>query len=262
MEATMQISIDLPSWLLKDFSLGLYMYSFHFGSLTVKDWEDQSFQVTCCPYFPLVAYTDETQNDKISEAAIDYARMAFVKAYGLQAIGVRTCPDLSSMSSVTSPPLIQFFGIVDTSKLTLAKNPGIGLDNTTRNSSAILLTWSKFPNLENGVKPETGWYPNYIYAMLPKTKPHLTKKCQDYKADSTPFRKHGRKAYIRRPNNLEFVPFMEIMEVDWASDAKSIQDVPATPVKKEVKPEAASTGGKRKITFDPFADLGMVRAGT
>ncbi|KAN0072518.1 hypothetical protein V8E54_009447, partial [Elaphomyces granulatus] len=140
-----------------------------------------------------------------------------------------------------SPPLIQFFGIVDTSKLTLAEKPGIGLDNTTRNCSAIFLTWSKFPNLENGVKPETGWYPNYIYAMLPKTKPHLTKKCQDYKADSTPFRKHGRKAYIRgiykhgfchkvneggRPNNLEFVPFVEIMEVDWASDAKSIQDVP------------------------------------
>jgi hypothetical protein len=110
--------------------------------------------------------------------------------------------------------------------------------------------------------------------MLPKTKPHLIKKCQDYKAGSTPFRKHGRKAYIRgymhgfcykvnmfaeggRPNNLEFVPFVEIMEVDWASDAKSIQDVPATPVKKEVKPEAASTGGKRKIIFDPFADLGV-----
>jgi hypothetical protein len=60
-----------------------------------------------------------------------------------------------------------------------------------------------------------------------------------------------------RPNNLEFVLFVEIMEVDWASDAKSIQDVPATPVKKEVKPEAASTGGKRKIIFDPFAGLGM-----
>lgn len=187
---------------------------------------------------------------------------------------MRTCPDLSSMSSVTSPPFIQFFGIVDTSKLTLAENPGIGLDNTTRNCSAIFLTWSKFPNLENGVKPETGWYPNYVYAMLPRTKPHLTKKCQDYKADSTPFRKHGKKAYVRgymhgfchkvnmfaeagRPNNLEFVPFVEIVEVDWASDAKSFQDVPATPVKKEVKPEAASTRGKRKITFDPFANSGM-----
>jgi hypothetical protein len=192
-------------------------------------------------------------------------------------IGVRSCPDLSSDSStpsVTVPPLIQFFGIVDTSRLTLAENPGIGLDNTTRNCSAIFLTWSKFPNLENGVMPETGWYPNYVYAMLPKTKPHLTKKCQDYKADSTPFRKHGRKAYIRgymhgfchkvnmfadggRPNNLEFVPFVEIVEVDWASDARSFQDIPATPVKKEAKPEAASTTTrKRKITFDPLADLG------
>jgi hypothetical protein len=89
MEATMEISIDVPTWLLKDFSgmirslegttLEFYMYHYHFGSLTVKDWEDHSFQVTFCPYFPLVAYTDETQNDKIS-----YARMAFVKDYGLQ----------------------------------------------------------------------------------------------------------------------------------------------------------------------------------
>ncbi|KAN0076088.1 hypothetical protein V8E54_007358 [Elaphomyces granulatus] len=252
MEASLEIPIGVPSWLLNDFSgmlqcpggetVNLTMYRFHFGdSLSLQDWES-------------VPYT--------GEAAIDYARMAFVKDYGLQAIGVRTCPDLSSMSSVTSP-LIQFFSIVDTSKLTLAEKPGIGLDNTTRNCSAIFLTRSKFPNLENGIKPETGWYPNYIYAMLPKTKPHLIKKCQDYKADSTPFRKHGRKAYIRgymhgfcykvnmfaeggRPNNLEFDPFVEIME-----------DVPATPVKKEVKPEAASTGGKRKIIFDPFADLGV-----
>jgi hypothetical protein len=64
---------------LEGTTLEFYMYRFHFGLLTVKDWEDQSFQVTFCPYFPLVAYTDETQNDKIS-----YARMAFVKDYGLQ----------------------------------------------------------------------------------------------------------------------------------------------------------------------------------
>jgi hypothetical protein len=177
------------------------------------------------------------------------------------------------MSFVTSPPLIQFFGVVGSSKLVLADNPGIGLDDTTRNCSAIFLTWSEFPDLENGVKPEPGWYSNYVYAMLPKTKPHLTKKCQGYKADSTPFRKHGRKAYMHgfchkvnmfagggRPNNLEFAPFVEIMDVYWASDAKPIQDVPATPVKMEVKPEVASTRGKRKITFDPFADLGMDQA--
>ena len=34
----------------------------------------------------------------------------------------------------------------------------------TRNCSAVFLTWSKFPDLENGVKP------NYVYAMFPRTK--------------------------------------------------------------------------------------------
>jgi hypothetical protein len=191
-------------------------------------------------------------------------------------IGERTCADMSSSSFVTSPPLVQFFGAVDTSKLVLTDNPEIGLDCTTRNSSAIFLTWSRFPDLENGVKPEPGWYANYVYAMLPKTKGHLTKKCHGYKVDSTPFRKHGKKAYVRgymhgfchkvnmfaesgRPNNLEFVPFIEIMEVDWApnsNDAKSIPDVPATPAQKDVKPNVASSrSGKRKIAFDPFTDL-------
>jgi hypothetical protein len=52
---------------------------------------------------------------------------------------------------------------------------------------------------------------------------------------------------------LEFVPFVEIMECDWASfssDAKSMQDVLANPSK-----DVASSSGKRKIAFDPFADL-------
>jgi hypothetical protein len=44
----------------------------------------------------------------------------------------------------------------------LADNPGIGLDETTCN---ILLTWSKFPDLENGEKLEPGGYANYVYAM-------------------------------------------------------------------------------------------------
>ena len=108
----MHISIYVPAWLLKDFiqslegtTLDFYMYRFHFGSLTVKD-QDQCFQVTCCPYFPLVVYT------------------------------------------------------VDTRKFVFADDPDIGLDETTRNHSALFLTWSKFPDLENGVMPEPGWYPN------------------------------------------------------------------------------------------------------
>jgi len=170
----------------------------------------------------------------------------------------RTCVDLS-----LPPPMIQFFGVVDTKKFVLADNPNIGLDETTKNCSAIFLTWSKFPNLQNGVMPESGWYPNYVYAMLPKTKKHLTQKCEAYKAASTQFRQHGRKAYIRgydgRPSTLDFVPFVEIMDVDWVSASASgdgNQNVPATP-KKFAKPDATNSKGKRKIAFDPFADSGV-----
>jgi hypothetical protein len=145
-------------------------------------------------------------------------------------IAERTCIDLS-----LPPPMIQFFGVVDTKKFVLADNPNIGLDETTRNCSAIFLTWTKFPDLQNGIMPESGWYPNYVYAMLPKTKKHLTQKCEGYKTTSTQFRQHGRKAYIRGymhgfchktnmftddgrpstlPSTLDFVPFVEIMDVD------------------------------------------------
>jgi hypothetical protein len=44
-----------------------------------------------------------------------------------------------------------------------------------------------------------------------------------------------------QPNSLGFVPFVEIMECDWASfssDAKSMQDVPANP-SKDVAVEAS-----------------------
>ncbi|KAN0076664.1 hypothetical protein V8E54_006806 [Elaphomyces granulatus] len=217
--------------------------------------------------------------------------------------------------------MVQFFGVVDTTKFVLTDNPNIGLNDVTRNSSAIFMAWSKFPDLESGVMPEPGWYANYVYAMLPRTKAHLTKKCEGYKADSTPFRKHGRKAYVRgymhgfcnkaymfapdsaafgiqysqyhfsistakpttsicteniekdfsipntalapdaRPSTLEFVPFIEIMEIDWASsDTKaSVQDIPATPSKTNVKSDIASSKRKRKrkIGFDPFADAGI-----
>jgi hypothetical protein len=66
----------------------------------------------------------------------------------------------------------------------LTDNPDIGLNDVTRNSSAIFMTWSKFPDLESGMTPEPGWYANYVYAMLPRTKAHLKKKCEGYKVDS------------------------------------------------------------------------------
>jgi hypothetical protein len=155
----------------------------------------------------------------------------------------------------------------------LTDNPDIGLNDVTRNSSAIFMTWSKFPDLESGMTPEPGWYANYVYAMLPRTKAHLKKKCEGYKVDSTPFRKHGRKAYVRGymhgfcnkanmfdpdacPSTLEFVPFIEIMEIDWASSdtTASVQDIPATPSKTNVKSDITSSKRKHKIAFDPFAD--------
>jgi hypothetical protein len=62
-----------------------------------------------------------------------------------------------------------------------------------------------------------------------------------------------------RPSNLDFIPFVEIMDVDWASGTASSdgnQNFPATP-KRSAKPDAASSKGKRKIAFDPFADSGV-----
>jgi hypothetical protein len=43
-----------------------------------------------------------------------------------------------------APPLVQFFGVVDTNKLVLADNPEVGLDETTRNCSAIFFNLIKF----------------------------------------------------------------------------------------------------------------------
>jgi len=175
--------------------------------------------------------------------------------------------------------MIQFFGVVDTRKFVLADNPNISLDETTRNCSAIFLTWSKFPDLQNGVLPEPGWYPNYVYAMLPKTKKHLTQKCEAYKAASTQFRQHGRKAYIRgymhgfchkanmftndgRPSSLDFIPFVEIMNIDWISAAASSdgnQNVPATP-KRFAKPDAASSRTNVRLPLTPLQTPGLGQA--
>ncbi|MBC7948342.1 MAG: hypothetical protein H7Y42_10715 [Chitinophagaceae bacterium] len=108
--------------------------------------------------------------------------------------------------------------------------------------------------------------------MLPKTKPQLTKKCESFQENTTPFRKHGRKAYIRgyihgycnkdnmfivpgRPNILEFVPFMEIIDIDWTSPSENRgPGVPATPSKKVAEADEAVPRKKRKTLFDPFGN--------
>jgi hypothetical protein len=49
------------------------------------------------------------------------------------------------------------------------------------------------------------------------------------------------------------VPFVEIMEIDWASFSNDTKELPATPPKKVGQPDITSTG-KRRIAFDPFGD--------
>jgi hypothetical protein len=90
MEASLQIPIGVPGWLVENFAnmlqsangctLDLAIHRFHFGdSLTIPDWEEQWFQVTCCPHFSYMPHTTDEEKD-----GIDYARFAFVKDYGLQ----------------------------------------------------------------------------------------------------------------------------------------------------------------------------------
>src|ERR1700743_3771028 len=57
-------------------------------------------------------------------------------------------------------PLFSFLGLSIQPNLhsILTDNPDIGLNDVTRNSSTIFMTWSKFPDLESGVTPEPGWY--------------------------------------------------------------------------------------------------------
>jgi hypothetical protein len=169
------------------------------------------------------------------------------------------------------PPFVSFNGFVDIQKFHLADNPAIGLDDVTRNSSAIFKTWSRFTATEAATTPKSGWYANYVYAMLPKCKAHLRRKCEEYHANTTPFRKHGKKAYVlgffhgfcnkknlflsdTPYNPLEFVPFIEITDIDWATGepkvAAEARDLPSTPSKSD-----ASVRGRGRMVFDPLAQM-------
>lgn len=119
--------------------------------------------------------------------------------------------------------------------------------------------------------PKAGWYGNYVYAMLPKCKPHLAQKCEKMRPATTPFRKQGKKAYITgyihgfcnkkavfslscEYNPLEFVPFVEILKVDWAAaeprQSSQARDVFSSPL----KPSTPATV-KGRVVFDPFAQM-------
>src|SRR5216117_308325 len=112
-------------------------------------------------------------------------------------ISERICPEMSPNFPCT-PPVISFFGIVDIKKFQLIDNDDIGLTNVIRNSSAVFKTWTKVTAVtdQGNTLPKGGWYANYIYAMLPHCKPHLRAKCEGYNADTTPFRKEDKKAFV------------------------------------------------------------------
>ncbi|GKT61137.1 hypothetical protein ColTof3_08476 [Colletotrichum tofieldiae] len=273
--AQLQIPIHTPDWLadtfpgvldsLHDGALSLDLSRFHFGgSLATDEWEDQWFSIICEPHFSYVPC------GLSSEAEIGYKRLAWIQDDALTPIFDRTCVDLPPRFPIT-PPFVTFNGFVDTQKFPLADDSSVGLDDITRNSSAIFRVWSKFTVTETAQTPKTGWYANYVYAMLPKCKPHMKKKCEDYRADTTPFRKHGKKAYITGYfhgfcnknvvfaegcpyNPLEFVPLIEILKIDWAAGEPRQQpgtrDLLATPS----KPETPSRG-RGKFIFDPFAQM-------
>ncbi|GJC89506.1 hypothetical protein ColLi_12344 [Colletotrichum liriopes] len=269
------IPIHTPDWLPEHFrgildtlpngALSLDLSRFHLGGLFTPDaWEDQWFSIVCEPYFSYVPCGLSAEDE------VAYKRLAWIHDDGLTPIAENLSVDLPSHFPIT-PPFVTFNGFVDTQKFPLADNPTIGLDDITRNSSAIFRVWSKFTVTEAAHTPKTGWYANYVYAMLPKCKPHMKKKCEDYRADTTPFRKHGKKAYITGYfhgfcnknvvfaegcpyNPPEFVPLIEILKIDWTAGEPRQQpgtrDLLATPS----KPETPSRGRGRFI-FDPLAQM-------
>ncbi|GKT52023.1 uncharacterized protein ColSpa_12204 [Colletotrichum spaethianum] len=269
------IPIHTPEWLADTFpdildtlhagALSLDLSRFHLGGpLTTDEWEEQWFSIICEPHFSYVPCGLSGEDE------VGYKRLAWIQDDALTPISERACIDLPPRFPIT-PPFVTFNGFVDTQKFPLADNPSIGLDDITRNSSAIFRVWSKFTVTEAAHTPKTGWYANYVYAMLPKCKPHMKKKYKDYRADTTPFRRHGKKAYITGYfhgfcnknvvfsdgcpyNPLEFVPLIEVLKIDWAAGEPRQQpgarDLLATPS----KPETPSRG-KGKFIFDPFVQI-------
>jgi len=61
-------------------------------------------------------------------------------------------------------------------------------------------------------------------------------------------------------SNLDYIPFIEIIEIDWVFTTEMqppSQEVPKTPSKPIVKSETTSAKSKRKFTFNPFDDVGV-----
>ncbi|KAF6805195.1 hypothetical protein CPLU01_16005 [Colletotrichum plurivorum] len=269
-----QIPIQQQEWLtdnfpgmldrLHDDMLSLDFSRFHLGALATDEWEDQWFQINCEPYFSYMpcALSDSEE--------VDYKRTAWIHDDGLTPLSERHSINFPPPFPA-SPPFVTFNGLVDIQKFPLSDDPSIGLDEITRNSSAVFKVWSKFTPTDMASTPKSGWCGNYVYAMLPNCKRHMKQKCEGLRRETTPFRKHGKKAYIigyfhgfcnktkvlssdYAYNPLEFLPLIEIVKIDWAVGEPRGQpqsrDAPVTPSK------GTTTGlGKKGFAFDPLAQM-------
>ncbi|KAF6808335.1 hypothetical protein CMUS01_13916 [Colletotrichum musicola] len=246
-------------------ALTLDVFRYYSGPISITgDWEDQWFQVVCEPHFSYVPCS------LTSDEEILYKRLAWIQDDAITRITKRGCAELPAPFPNTLL-IVTFNGFVDTEKFPLNIDRVAGLDEVTANSSAVFRIWSRFPASEVTSTPKNGWHTNYVYAMHPKSKPHLKKKCEDYRAATTLFRKHGKKAYIvgyfygfsdKKSvfttdcvyNPLEFIPFIEIIKIDWAAaeprQPGSSRDIHSSPM----KPSTPSRG-KGRLVFDPFAQM-------
>lgn len=265
-------------------ALALDISRFHRGgALSPDEWEEQWFRIICEPHFSYVLCALSSSDDVaykrlvwIQDDALTPSVLLFLlldhqrNNLPINSISKRLCANLPSQFPVT-PPFVTFNGFVDTEKFPLADNPGISLHETTRNSSAIFKVWSRFAVTGAAATPKTGWYANNMYAMLPNCKPHMKQKCSDYRAETTPFRQNGKKAYVTGylwgfchkdrmfsadcpyiP--LDFVPLVEISKIDWAVGEPKQHTVSRDPFATP-SPRDGPGGRKGKFLFDPFAQI-------
>ena len=90
MEASVEVPIPVPNWILDNFHgmlqdptdryMQMTLYRYHPGnSISVEQLEDRLFSIVCFPHFSLMPYIND-----FSENTIDYNRFGFVKDDGLQ----------------------------------------------------------------------------------------------------------------------------------------------------------------------------------
>jgi hypothetical protein len=126
----------------------------------------------------------------------------------------------------------------------------------------------------------TKWYyagirmvPKLCVCNAAQKKKLLTQKCEGYKASSTQFRQHGRKAYIRgymhgfcHKTNMftddgrpDFLPFVEIMDIDWVSAStatRMFQQLPRS-FRSQMLPTAKVNG---RLPLIPLQTRGLHQA--